>query len=109
MWATGTYKTYGREWHSHSEEPIREIASADVRTEAEMQRVAALVVTVGLLLSGSASAQDAAITGVVTDASGAVLPGVTVETTSAALTEKVRSVVTDGTGQYRIIALPPGS
>jgi hypothetical protein len=65
---------------------------------------------VGLLLSGTtASAQDAAITGVVTDASGAVLPGVTVETTSAALTEKVRSVVTDGTGQYRIVALPPGN
>ncbi len=74
-----------------------------------MQRVATLVVAVGFLLSGTASAQDAAITGVVTDASGAVLPGVTVETTSAALTEKVRSVVTDGTGQYRIVALPPGS
>jgi hypothetical protein len=74
-----------------------------------MHRVATLVVAVGLLLSGTASAQDAAITGVVTDASGAVLPGVTVETTSAALTEKVRSVVTDGTGQYRIVALPPGT
>jgi hypothetical protein len=63
----------------------------------------------GLLLSGTASAQDAAIAGVVTDASGAVLPGVTVETTSAALTEKVRSVVSDSTGQYRIVALPPGT
>jgi hypothetical protein len=38
-----------------------------------------------------------------------VLPGVTVEATSAALTEKVRSVITDGTGQYRIVALPPGT
>ena len=40
--------------------------------------------------------------GVVRDASGAVLPGVTVEAASPALIEKVRSVVTDGTGQYRI-------
>ena len=42
------------------------------------------------------------------DASGAVLPGVTVEASSPALIEKVRSVVTDGTGQYRIELLPPG-
>ena len=49
------------------------------------------------------------ITGVVRDASGAVLPGVTVEAASPALLEKVRTSVTDGTGQYRIIDLPPGS
>jgi hypothetical protein len=30
-----------------------------------------------------------------------VLPGVTVEASSPALIEKVRSVITDGTGQYR--------
>jgi uncharacterized surface anchored protein len=46
---------------------------------------------------------------VVRDASGAVLPGVTVEASSPALIEKVRSVVTDGTGQYRIIDLRPGT
>ncbi|MEQ1911855.1 MAG: carboxypeptidase-like regulatory domain-containing protein, partial [Vicinamibacterales bacterium] len=38
------------------------------------------------------------IAGVVKDASGAVLPGVTVEAASPALIEKVRSVVTDGEG-----------
>ena len=52
---------------------------------------------------------QATIAGVVKDASGAVLPGVSVEAASPALTEKVRSVVTDGTGQYRIVALPPGA
>ena len=52
-----------------------------------------------------ASAQ-ASITGVVRDASGAVLPGVTVEASSPALIEKVRAVVTDGAGQYRIVDLP---
>ena len=51
---------------------------------------------------------QASITGVVKDASGAVLPGVTVEAASPALIEKVRAVVTDGTGQYRIEALRPG-
>jgi hypothetical protein len=56
---------------------------------------------------GQASAQ-ASITGVVRDTSGAVLPGVTVEASSTALIERTRSVVTDGTGQYRIVALPAG-
>ena len=56
----------------------------------------------------TASAQ-ASITGVVKDASGAVLPGVTVEAASPALIEKVRSVVTDGAGQYRIVDLRPGA
>ena len=50
-----------------------------------------------------------AITGVVKDASGGVLPGVTVEAASPALIEKVRSVVTDATGQYRIVDLRPGT
>ena len=48
------------------------------------------------------------IAGAVRDASGAVLPGVTVEASSPALIEKVRTAVTDGEGQYRIVGLPPG-
>ena len=59
-------------------------------------------------LPASAYAQ-AAITGVAKDASGGVLPGVTVEAASPALIEKVRSVVTDDTGQYRIVDLRPGT
>ena len=42
------------------------------------------------------------------DASGAVLPGVTVEAASEALIEKSRTVVTDGSGLYKIIDLRPG-
>src|SRR5947208_4712158 len=61
-----------------------------------------------LLLPSTASAQ-AAITGVVKDASGGVLPGVTVEAASPALIEKVRSVISDATGQYRIVDLRPGT
>ncbi len=52
---------------------------------------------------------QASITGVVKDASGAVLPGVTVEASSPVLIEKVRSAFTDGTGQYRIVDLLPGT
>ena len=67
-----------------------------------------VVVSVSLLVPSAAYAQ-AAITGVVKDASGAVLPGVTVEAASPVLIEKSRSVVTDATGQYRIIDLRPGT
>ncbi len=52
---------------------------------------------------------QSAITGVVKDTSGAVLPGVTVEASSDALIEKTKSVVTDGDGVYRIVDLRPGT
>ena len=52
---------------------------------------------------------QASITGVVRDASGAVLPGVTVEASSPVLIERSREVVTDGSGQYRIVDLRPGT
>src|SRR4029453_1332995 len=51
---------------------------------------------------------QASIAGVVKDASGAVLPGVSVEAASPVLIEKVRSVVSDGPRQYRIENLRPG-
>src|SRR5688572_15442003 len=56
-----------------------------------------------------AAQQNPSIAGTVTDASGSVLPGVTVEASSPALIERVRSVVTDGNGQYRIVDLRPGT
>ena len=66
-----------------------------------------LSVLVALLIPTLAFAQ-ASITGVVKDSSGAVLPGVTVEASSPALIEKVRSAVADGSGQFRIVDLRPG-
>ena len=51
---------------------------------------------------------QAEIAGVVRDASGGVLPGVTVEASSPALIEKQRTTVTSDSGQYRILALVPG-
>jgi hypothetical protein len=62
-----------------------------------------------LVLVPAMSYAQASIAGVARDPSGAVLPGVTVEAASPALIEKVRSVVTDGTGQYKIVDLRPGT
>src|SRR5258708_22630306 len=61
-----------------------------------------------LMLPATARAQSA-FAGVVKDATGAVLPGVTVEASSPALIEKVRSVTTDANGLYRIENLRPGT
>ena len=67
-----------------------------------------LVAAIGLLLIPAAAWAQSAIAGVVKDTTGAVMPGVTVEAASPALIEKVRSVVTDGQGQYKIVDLRPG-
>src|SRR6187399_3099757 len=67
-----------------------------------------VLVALAVLIPSAVYAQ-AAITGVVRDTSGGVLPGVTVEAASPVLIEKVRSVASDATGQYRIVNLLPGT
>jgi Carboxypeptidase regulatory-like domain len=67
-----------------------------------------LLIAALLLLPASAHAQTT-LAGTVRDASGAVLPGVTVEASSPVMIEKSRAAVTDGTGQYRIENLQPGT
>src|SRR5262245_22848195 len=69
----------------------------------------AVLFTAFALVPATVVAQNAEIAGVVRDTSGAVLPGVTVEASSPALIEKSRTVFTDSQGQYRIIALNPGT
>jgi hypothetical protein len=66
-----------------------------------------LLVALIVVAPSSAFAQ-ASITGTVRDTSGAVLPGVTVEASSPALIEKVRTATTDGNGFYRIVDLRAG-
>jgi hypothetical protein len=62
-----------------------------------------------LFMVGLAWAQATAqLNGRVTDESGAVLPGVTVEASSPALIERTRTATTDQAGLYRIIDLRPG-
>jgi hypothetical protein len=67
-----------------------------------------LVLAVLMLIPASALAQ-ASIAGSARDASGAAMPGVTVEASSPALIEKVRTTVTDERGLFRIVNLPPGT
>jgi Carboxypeptidase regulatory-like domain len=61
------------------------------------------------LLPDLAVAQTSTIAGTVRDTSGAVLPGVAVEVASPALIERVRTATTDGSGQYQITQLRPGT
>ena len=74
-------------------------------------RWAALLCLAALVLNpGVVRGQDqAGITGTVIDETGAALPGTTVEARSPALIEGVRTVFTNGAGNYRFISLPPGT
>lgn len=65
-------------------------------------------VFVAAMLVASAAAAQSVITGTVRDVSGAAMPGVTVEAASPVLIEKVKAVVSDGNGNYRITDLRPG-
>src|SRR5207247_548605 len=64
---------------------------------------------IAVVMLPSSAAGQSAIAGVVKDPSGAVLPGVSVEAASDVLIEKSKSAVTDGSGQYRIVELRPGT
>jgi hypothetical protein len=68
-----------------------------------------LVLLVCLVAFPSLAHAQATLSGTVRDTSGAVLPGVTVEAASPALIERVRTATSDGSGQYRITELPPGT
>ena len=71
--------------------------------------VATMVICAAAVLAPMSVYGQNAVAGTVRDTSGAVLPGVTVEASSPALIEKVRSASTDGAGQYRIENLRPGA
>ena len=61
-----------------------------------------------LVLVPVGAAAQSSIAGEVTDNTGGVLPGVTVEASSPALIEGTRVAITDGTGRYNLIGLTPG-
>jgi hypothetical protein len=81
-----------------------------------MRRTAALlarlVASLSLLVPATAGAQarinGADLRGTVTDASGSVLPGVSVSVTSLE-TGVTRTAVSDSQGRYQVQALPPGT
>src|SRR2546422_5831141 len=74
-----------------------------------MRIVSSGLLVFAFLLLPQAALVQSAIAGVVKDATGAVLPGVTGEAASPALIEKVKSVTTNEQGQYRIVDLRPGT
>ena len=71
--------------------------------------VAVLAALVVLAAPSGAGAQAAAVEGTVTDATGLVLPGVTVEARGAEPDAPFGVAVTDGTGAFAITGLPPGA
>src|SRR5438874_13749573 len=68
-----------------------------------------VVVLIGILASRGADAQigQGRLTGLVTDAQGAVLPGVTVTATSPSLIG-TRTAVTEPDGKFILVSLPSG-
>ena len=68
-----------------------------------------LFILAGVVLLPSLAAAQATLTGTVRDSEGGVLPGATVEVSSPALIDKVRTAITDGTGQWRVVDLRAGS
>ena len=70
-------------------------------------RLPVMAVCAVLALSGTTYAQEAGLSGTVTDATDALMPGVTVTVVHAA-TGNTFSAVTDGEGRYRLPPLRPG-
>jgi len=67
------------------------------------------LVCVLAVASTAAAQQNASISGIVTDMTGGVLPGVIVEATSPVLIEKVRTAVSEANGRYQLQELQPGA
>ena len=82
-----------------------------METRSRVRRVPRIVAFLALvcLFPVGVWAQEASIIGQVTDATGAVLPGVTVTATSPALQVKQVVDVTNASGEYRLTPLPLGT
>ena len=87
---------------------MRSVASGSVRTTRRLRSILLAAACLALLPTLTFAQGTASIAGVVRDATDAVLPGVTVEVESPALIERTRTAITDGTGQYNVVSLPPG-
>jgi hypothetical protein len=74
-----------------------------------VKRLVSVILFLLLVPTWAAAQGLGTIAGSVKDASGAVLPGVTVEVASPALIEKTRTAVTNESGQYTVVSLPPGT
>jgi hypothetical protein len=68
-----------------------------------------IVLLLAFFVMPAAAFAQTGIAGEVKDTSGAVLPGVTVEASSPALIERIRTATTDVQGQFKILDLRPGT
>jgi len=68
-----------------------------------------LAVTMFVSSASAQTRQTSSIAGVVRDATGGALPGVTVEAASPALIQKVATAISDAEGRYQLPDLRPGS
>lgn len=87
----------------------RRVEFASKELGMSVRRMWSVLAGAVLLSLPSVAWAQSSIAGAVRDASGGVLPGVTVEATSAVLIEGSRSTVTDAEGLYRIVDLRPGA
>ena len=74
-----------------------------------LQRLGVGLAATSILFLAPTLVSAQSIGGTVTDESGAVLPGVTIDVRSPALIEQVRTAVSDGAGQYLVVSLEPGT
>jgi hypothetical protein len=77
--------------------------------QAVFCRLCLVVLVSGMVTTSAVAQQTGTLAGVVRDAQGAVLPGVTVTAASAALIGGSRTTPTGATGTYQLTGLPPGS
>src|ERR1700676_4736609 len=87
----------------------RAAISQGIRAGGQLMRTARFVVVLVSILCPAIASAQSSLAGAVKDSSGAQLPGVAGEGSRPAVIEKVRSVVTDTTGQYKIVDLGPGT
>ena len=81
-------------------------------TGSKIRAIVGVALTCMTVIAHAAAAgqvQDAMIFGVVTDDTGAVLPGVTVTVSGSSLQSKEMTGVTNGKGEYRVTPLPLGT
>jgi carboxypeptidase family protein len=82
-----------------------------MNSSSAFRRAASLFVLTCWLIPAAATAQTlgGGIAGIVSDTSGAVLPGVSVEASSPVLIEKTRVAISDTAGRFSVVNLPPGT
>ena len=89
--------------------PFTTSSTTEVRSMKQRLGLGILLGLAMLFMVPAVSSAQSAIVGLLTDDSGGVLPGVTVEVTSPVMIEGSKTTVTDSQGRYRFEAMRPGT